>query len=398
MSTTYNEIAGRSVERLAALSDGVFAVAMTLLVLDLRSPAAEAVHSERGLWLALVALAPRLAVYMMTFMTLGIFWVGQQSQLNHLARSDRSLSWIHIVFLFAVSMTPFSTSLLAGFTTYRTALLVYWANILLLGATLYFSWVCATGTGLVKDDLPAALRQGHPAPHRRRASAVRVRRSAVRHQHVLEHRLHRSGAVELRRGAADSAPSQELEMTRPALVVIDVQKAIDRESWARYGGRNNPQAERNIARLLARWRKGAFPIYHVRHDSREPQSAYRPGQPGNEFKPEALPLPGETVVAKQTNSAFIGTGFEEMLRGAGHSVLAIAGVITNNSVEATVRMAGNLGFETYLVEDACFTYARPDWTGRARTAEEVHAMSLANLDGEYCTVVTTEEALARWQV
>jgi len=183
-------------------------------------------------------------------------------------------------------------------------------------------------------------------------------------------------------------------MTRPALVVIDVQKAIDHPSWARYGGRNNPEAERNIARLLARWRKAAFPIYHVRHDSREPESAYRPGQPENEFKAEALPLPGETVVAKRTNSAFIGTGFEEMLRGAGHGVLVVAGVITNNSVEATVRMAGNLGFETYLVEDACFTYARPDWTGRVRSAEEVHAMSLANLDGEYCTVVTTEKALA----
>jgi len=177
----------------------------------------------------------------------------------------------------------------------------------------------------------------------------------------------------------------------PALVVIDVQKAIDHEGWARYGGRNNPDAERNIARLLARWRQDALPIYHVRHDSREPESAYRPGQPGNEFKAETQPLPGETIVAKQTNSAFIGTGFEEMLRAAGHTVLVIAGVITNNSVEATVRMAGNLGFETYLVEDACFTYARPDFAGRVRTAEEVHAMSLANLDGEYCKVVKTCE-------
>jgi len=177
----------------------------------------------------------------------------------------------------------------------------------------------------------------------------------------------------------------------PALVIIDMQKAIDHESWARYGKRNNPEAERNIARLLARWRKDALPIYHVRHDSREPESAYRPGQPGNEFKAEAQPLPGETIVAKQTNSAFIGTGFEEILRAAGHGVLVIAGVITNNSVEATVRMAGNLGFETYLVEDACFTYARPDFAGRVRSAEEVHAMSLANLDGEYCRVVKTCE-------
>ena len=151
----YNQIAGRSVERLAALSDGVFAVAMTLLVLDLHSPAVEAVHSERDLWLALGAIGPRVAIYAMTFVTLGIFWNGQQAQLNHLAHSDRSLSWIHIAFLFAVSLTPFSTTLLAGFTTYRVALLAYWANILLLGVSLYASWVCAVGSRLVKEDMPA---------------------------------------------------------------------------------------------------------------------------------------------------------------------------------------------------------------------------------------------------
>lgn len=163
MTVSYNRIAGRSVERLAALSDGVFAVAMTLLVLDLRVPAMEAVHNEHELGRALVALAPRLLMYMMSFLTLGIFWVGQQTQLNHLARSDRSLSWIHLLFLFAVSITPFSTTLLAEFPEYRTALLLYWANILLLGSSLYFSWVCAVGTGLVKNDLspgvPVAIKR-----------------------------------------------------------------------------------------------------------------------------------------------------------------------------------------------------------------------------------------------
>jgi len=154
MPLSYNLIAGQSVERLAALSDGVFAVAMTLLVLDLRVPVIEAVHSEHDLWHGLAALSPRLLMYMMSFMTLGIFWIGQQTQLNHLARSDRSLSWIHILFLFTVSITPFSTTLLAEFPEYRTALVAYWVNILLLGSTLYFSWVCAMGTGLVKDDLP----------------------------------------------------------------------------------------------------------------------------------------------------------------------------------------------------------------------------------------------------
>jgi uncharacterized membrane protein len=157
MTTLYDRIAGHSVERLAALSDGIFAVAMTLLVLDLKVPVAEAVHSEHELWHALVALSPRILMYMMSFLTLGIFWVGQQTQLNHLARSDRGLSWIHILFLFAVSITPFSTTLLAEFTAYRLALLEYWLNILLLGSTLYVSWMCAMSKGLVKQDIPAIV-------------------------------------------------------------------------------------------------------------------------------------------------------------------------------------------------------------------------------------------------
>jgi len=154
MPSSYNRIAGQSAERLAALSDGVFAVAMTLLVLDLRAPATQSIHSEQDLWHALLALSPQLVMYVMSFMTLGIFWVGQQTQLNHLARSDRNLSWIHILFLFAVSMTPFSTMLLAQFTAYRAALLTYWANILALGVALYLSWVCAVGSGLVKAEIP----------------------------------------------------------------------------------------------------------------------------------------------------------------------------------------------------------------------------------------------------
>src|SRR5271169_1134877 len=154
MTTSYNQFAGQNVERLAALSDGVFAVAMTLLVLDLRAPAVEAVHSEHDLWRALLTLSPRLLMYMMSFMTLGIFWVGQQTQLNHLQRSDRSLTWIHLAFLFVVTVTPFSTALLAEYIQYRLALLVYWLNIALLGWTLYWSWVCALGSGLVKHDIP----------------------------------------------------------------------------------------------------------------------------------------------------------------------------------------------------------------------------------------------------
>ncbi len=172
--------------------------------------------------------------------------------------------------------------------------------------------------------------------------------------------------------------------------MIDVQKAIDHSSW---GERNNPDAEQNIAALIEAWRSTHRPIYHTRHDSTEPDSHYRPGQPGNDFKPEVQPLAQETILVKTTNSAFIGTGLGAMLSAANLSILVVTGVITNNSVEATVRMAGNLGFETYLVEDACFTFGRRDWKGRWRTAEEVHSMSLANLEGEYCSVVRTSQVL-----
>jgi nicotinamidase-related amidase len=185
------------------------------------------------------------------------------------------------------------------------------------------------------------------------------------------------------------------KFTRAALIVIDVQKAIDASYHAAQGPRNNIEAEANIARLLAEWRKNQRPIVHVRHDSSFPESAYRPGQEGNNFKDEVAPLAGERVVPKTTNSALIGTPLEAQLRAAGIETLVVTGVATNNSVEATVRMAGNLGFDTYLVADACFTFAKADFHGRLRSADEVHAMSLANLDGEYCTVVDTDAVIAQ---
>jgi nicotinamidase-related amidase len=203
-------------------------------------------------------------------------------------------------------------------------------------------------------------------------------------------------------------PKDELPWMRPmrspmspclppnaALILIDLQKAIDHPSW---GTRNNPDAERNVAALLQAWRTAGRPIYHIRHDSVEPHSHYRPAQPGNDFKPEAQPREGETVIAKRTNSAFIGTNLEAELRSRSRRVLVFAGVITNNSVEATVRMAGNLGFDAFLVEDACFTFGRQDWSGQMRTAEEVHAMSLANLNGEYCRVIRTADVIAALKV
>lgn len=175
------------------------------------------------------------------------------------------------------------------------------------------------------------------------------------------------------------------------LLLVDLQKAIDHPSWGR---RNNPALEANVARLLAAWRSTGRPVIHVRHDSTEPGSTYRPGQPGHDFKDEARPAPGEPVLAKRVNSAFIGTDLEARLRGAGRPLLVVCGVVTNNSVEATVRMAGNLGFATLVVSDATAAFDKRDLGGRLWPAEDVHALSLANLSGEYAEVAETEGVLA----
>lgn len=152
MPTLYNRIAGQSLDRIEALSDGLFAVAMTLLVLDIRAPGHE-VHTEADLWNALVALGPRILMYLMSFLTLGIFWTGQQTQLNHFSHADRDLSWIHIGFLAAVAVMPFSTVLLAEHITLRLALVIYWANILVLGVALYASLGYACRAKLLKEDV-----------------------------------------------------------------------------------------------------------------------------------------------------------------------------------------------------------------------------------------------------
>ena len=157
MRSLYNAIAGQGIERLAALSDGIFAFAMTLLFLDIHVPEAEQIKSEHDLVLALVALAPHLLVWLTSVMTLGIFWVGQQTQLNHIARSDRNLTWIHILFMAVVTLVPFTTSVLGAFIEYRAALLLYWANIVLLGAMIAISWTYARYAKLIREDAPATI-------------------------------------------------------------------------------------------------------------------------------------------------------------------------------------------------------------------------------------------------
>ncbi|HEV2701308.1 MAG TPA: cysteine hydrolase family protein [Steroidobacteraceae bacterium] len=179
-------------------------------------------------------------------------------------------------------------------------------------------------------------------------------------------------------------------MNATALLIIDMQQGM-RSPAA--GSRNNPRAESVIATLLRAWRAQAAPLVHVRHISRTPGSPFWPGQSGVEFQPDLAPLDSEHVVEKNVPDAFINTGLERWLRVRGIGSVAIVGVSTNNSVEATARTAGNLGFRTLVVSDATFAFAKTDFDGVQRSAAEVHAMALANLQGEYATVVTAQELL-----
>jgi len=172
--------------------------------------------------------------------------------------------------------------------------------------------------------------------------------------------------------------------------VIDVQRGFDDPYW---GSRNNPEAEANVARLLAMWRDTGRPVFHVMHDSVSPGSPLRPGSPGNAPKPEAEPREGEAVHRKTVNSAFIGTSLEADLRSAEIDTLVVVGLTTNHCVSTTVRMAGNLGFDTFLVSDATATFDRAGIDGRSRPAAEVHAAALSDLQGEFATVVDTASVI-----
>ncbi len=172
------------------------------------------------------------------------------------------------------------------------------------------------------------------------------------------------------------------------LLIIDMQKAIDEPIW---DGKNNPAYETRILDLLTLWRARQWPIFHIKHNEANPASTFHTYAPTNAFKPETAPLPGEIIIEKEVNCAFIGTGLGSMLRMEGCKKLLVCGVVTHNSVDATVRHAGCLGFETYLVADACTAVPVVDRTGKEWAAEDVHQLYLSVLDGEYCTVVNMQD-------
>src|ERR1700733_3884983 len=178
----------------------------------------------------------------------------------------------------------------------------------------------------------------------------------------------------------------------PALIVVDVQRAFD--EWEAAGKRrNNPQAVARIVDLLGAFRSLDAPIFHIRHQGTRPNSSFLPGGTGYPVKDEAREIAGEPVIVKRVNSAFIGTDLEARLRAADIKTLVICGATTNHCVETTTRMAGNLGFDARLVRDATWTFDRTGPDGDAHSAEEIHAMTLSNLNSEFARIVLTAEVI-----
>jgi len=154
LSDEYNIFAGQDIKRIESLSDGVFSIAMTLLVLELSIPFLTAVHTEGDLWLQLLSFGPKLLVYFMSFITLGIFWTGQSLQYTYIHKSNRHLNWLNIFFLMFVALVPFSTAFLSEYIIFKLAIGVYWFNILLLGLIVYIHWQYACKNGFISQDAP----------------------------------------------------------------------------------------------------------------------------------------------------------------------------------------------------------------------------------------------------
>jgi len=182
-------------------------------------------------------------------------------------------------------------------------------------------------------------------------------------------------------------------MKNVALLVVDAQKGFDDPSW---GNRNNPDAEAKIELLLSEWRKNRRPVIHIQHCSQEPNSPLRADSPGYDFKDEAKPIAGEKRFVKTVNSAFIGTNLEEYLRSCDVEALVIVGFTTDHCVSTTTRMAGNLGFTVSLVSDATATFGRRSNNGTQYSANEIHAIHLASLHGEFCTVLSVKDVLSEF--
>jgi nicotinamidase-related amidase len=179
-----------------------------------------------------------------------------------------------------------------------------------------------------------------------------------------------------------------------ALLLIDIQQGFTHPKW---GQRNNPDAEQKMAAILAAWRQARRPLFHVKHDSTDLSSPLALGQAGNEIMKIVYPAPGEVVLRKSVNSAFIGTSLQDSLMKKGITGVVIVGLTTPHCVSTTARMAGNLGFKVRVVADATAAFELRGLDGQKVSPEEAHYHALTALSGEFAEIVSTDALLASAQ-
>jgi nicotinamidase-related amidase len=177
-------------------------------------------------------------------------------------------------------------------------------------------------------------------------------------------------------------------MAALTLVLVDLQTGFLHPRW---GARNNPALERNVAALLAAFRRSGHAVFHVRHDSLEPRSTLKRGRLGFAFLPEAAPLPGERVFTKQRHAAFVGTRLASALRGKGRPVFA--GLTADHCVSTSVRLAHDLGFRPLVAVDAVATFPRRAPCGKILPADLVQDAALGSLAGEFAELFTTKQLM-----
>lgn len=176
------------------------------------------------------------------------------------------------------------------------------------------------------------------------------------------------------------------------LIVLDVQDAIDRPVW---DGKSNPGYLAVIQRLLHLWRSNGWPVLHVKHDEKTPTSSYHVNGPWNGIKQEVAPLPGEAVIVKHENCAFIGTELDATLKAMQATRLVLTGVVVHNSIDATVRAGKALGYGIILPSDATTAVPVTGPQGKRWEASTVHELTLAILGGEYAEVLSADELIER---
>ena len=184
--------------------------------------------------------------------------------------------------------------------------------------------------------------------------------------------------------------NKNLIKKNPALILVDVQKAFLEKDYPGIN-RNNHDAEFICGNILSKWRELKLPIVHVRHSSTNPDSKLHKSKPGFEFNDYVKPLDNEVVLTKKVNSAFIGTKLDNILYNMNIKTLVFVGMTTNHCISSTVRMSGNLGFETYLISDSTACYNTMGMDGKMIDCNIIYESSLANLSKEFATIINSNK-------